>query len=279
MHVGKSPVLAWAVLLFLGFPLVGELIIRLSFQFFGDAWYQSSTDLWTITDVLLLIPFVLHAVSYLFVRRLQHRILSHLWLYVVIAGAIAIVSRLVWAPFDSFTDGMYPWLLVISILFAIVNIAPLVWFARRVSAITFGHSLLFIGLVVAMESPGTIIPLNLLYPSTVSVPYFLALTALAAVHVIVKVTGVWSLVNHKVLASSTRNLLTLVSLFILIGGLQQGVSVGFNDPYVDGVSLLFNMAYGIGQLIVQYGITIAIVYFVRVRKPADGKSTLVNVPA
>ena len=193
----KSPIIVWAVLLFFAFPLVGELTVWLSYQFFGDTWDQSSTDLWTIADGLFLIPFVLHSVSYLFVRRLEHRVLSHLWLYAIIAGAIAIVSRLVFAPFDSFTDGMYRWLFVISILLSITNIALLVWFARRVSAITFGYSLLFIGLVVAMESPGTIIPLNLLYPSTVSVPHSSALVALAAVHVIVKGTAVWLLVNHK----------------------------------------------------------------------------------
>ena len=271
MHVGKSPIIVWAVLLFFGFPLVGELIIRLSFQFFGVTWDQSSTSLRTLTDGLLLIPFVLHSVSYLFVRRLRHRTLSHLWLYAIIAGAIAIVSRLAFAPFDSFTDGIYPWLFVIPILLSITNIALLVWFARRVSAVTFGHSLLFIGLVVAMEYPGTIIPLNLLYPSTVSVPYFSALVALAVVHVIVKGTAVWLLVNHTALASSTRNLLMLVSLFILMGGLQLGVSVGFNDPFVDRISLLINILMGVGQWVIQYGVAVLIVYAVRVRRPLDGE--------
>ena len=130
-----------------------------------------------------------------------------------------------------------------------------------------------------MESPGTFIPLNLLYPSTVSVPYTSASVALAAVHVIVKATGVWSLMNHAALASSTRNLLTLVSLFVLIGGLQLGVSVGFNDPFVDRMSLLINILTGIGQLIVQYGVAVLIAYVVRVREPADAKSTPVNCPA
>lgn len=270
----KSPIVVWAVLLFFGFPLVGELMIRLSFQFFGVTWgHQSSTSLWTFVDRLFLTSFALHAVSYLFVRRLEHQILSHLWLYAITTTAIVIVSRLVVAPFDSLTDGMYLWLFVISILLSITNVALLVWFARRVSAITFGHSLLFIGLVVAMESPGSFIPLNFLYPSTMSVPYQSALVALAAIHVIVKVTGVWSLVNHTVLASSTRYLLTLVSLFILIGGLQLGGSVGFNDPFVDRMSLLMNILTGIGQLIVQYGVAVLIAYVVRVRRPADAKST------
>ncbi len=267
----KSPIVVWAVLLFFGFPLVGELIIRLSLHFFGDTWDQSSTDLWTIADGLLLTPFVLHAVSYLFVRRLDHQVLSHLWLYAIITGAIAIVYRLVVAPFDSFTDGMYRWLFVISIIFSIADIALLVWFARRVSAITFGHALLFIGLVVAMESPGTFIPLNFLYPSTVSVPYSSVLVAMAAVHVIVKAAGVWSLVNQGTITSSMRNLLTLVSLFILIGGLQLGVSVGFNDPFVDRMSLLINILTGIGQLIIQYGVAALLAYAVRVREPLDRK--------
>ena len=265
-------------MLFFAFPLVGEFTVRLSFQFFGETWDQSSTDLWTIADEPLLIPFVLHSVSYLFVRRLEHQVLSHLWLYAIITGAIAIVSRLVFAAFDSFTDGMYSWLFVISILLSITNIAPLVWFARRVSAITFGHSLLFIGLVVAIESPGTIIPLNFLYPSTVSVPYFSALVGLAVVHVIVKGTAVWLLVNHAAFASSTRNLLMLVSLFILMGGLQLGVSVGFNDPFVDRMSLLINILTGIGQLIVQYGVAALIAYVVRVREPLCGRATSVNGP-
>ena len=263
----KSPIVVWAVMLFFGFPLVGELIIRLSFQFFGDTWYQSSTDPWTVANGLLLTSFALHAVSYLFVRRLEHQILSHLWLYAIITVAIAVVSKLVLAPFDSLTDGMYRWLFVISILLTITNIALLVWFARRVSAITFGHSLLFISLVVAMESPGTFIPLNFPYQSTVSAPYSLVLVALATIHVIVKATGVWSLVNHTALASSTRNLLTLVSLFILMSGLQLGVSVGFNDPFVDRISLLINIMTGIGQLVVQYGVAVLIAYAVRVREP------------
>ena len=269
----KSPIVVWAVMLFFGFPLVGELIFWSSFQFFGVTWYQSSTSLWIAPNGLLLASFTLHAVSYLFVRRLEHQILSRLWLYAIITVAIAVVSKLVLAPFDSLTDGMYRWLFVISILLTITNIALLVWFARRVSAITFGHSLLFIGLVVAMESPGTFIPLNFLYPSTVSVPYLSVLVALAAVHVIVKVTAVWLLVNHTALVSSTRNLLTLVSLFILVGGLQLGVSVGFNDPFVDRMSLLINILTGIGQLIAQYGVAVLIAYAVRVRRLADAKAT------
>ena len=278
MHVGKSPILVWVVLLFFGFPLVGELLIWLSFVFFDSTWDQSGASLWTLTYGLLLIPFVLHSVSYLFVRRLKHRILFHLWLYAIIAGAIAIVSRLAVAPFDLDTPDMFGWVMGISAAIFAASLIVLVWFARRESAISFRHSLLFIGLVVAIESPGTFIPLNFLYPSEVSAPYSSVFVALAAVHVIVKVAGVWSLVNHTVLTSSARNLLTVVSLFILLAGLQL-VSVVFNDPYVDGMSLLFNMASGIGQWVVQYGIAIAIVYVVRVRKPADGKSTPVNVPA
>ena len=262
----KSPIVAWAVMLFFGFPLVGELIIRLSFQFFGDTWYQSGASLWTLTDGLLLIPFALHSVSYLFVRRLEHQILSHLWMYAIITGAIGIVSRLVWVPFDLDTPDMFRWSMGISVATFVASLIVLVWFARRESAISFRHSLLFIGLVVVMESPGTFIPLNFLYPSTVSVPYQSALVALAAIHVIVKVTGVWSLVNHTVLASS-RYLLTLVSLFILMGGLQLGGSVGFNDPFVDRMSLLMNILTGIGQLIAQYGVAVLIAYAVRVREP------------
>ena len=102
---------------------------------------------------------------------------------------------------------------------------------------------------------------------------------MAAVHVIVKTTGVWSLVNHVALASSTRNLLTVVSLFILLGGLQLGVSVGFNDPFRDRVSLLINTLTGVGQWVVQYGVVAVIVYVIRIREPIDCKSTPVNGPA
>ena len=71
----------------------------------------------------------------------------------------------------------------------------------------------------------------------------------------------------------------LVSLFILMGGLQLGVSVGFNDPFVDRTSLLINILIGIGQLAVQYSVAILVAYAVRVREPLYGRATPTNRPA
>ena len=266
----KSPIVVWAVALFFGFPLVGELIVWSSFQVFGVSWDQSGTPAWNVTNGLRLTSFVLYVVSYLFVRRLEHRILSRLWLYAIITSAIAVVSAPDLAPFDLFAVGMHRWVFAISILIAIAWVVVLVWFARGVSAISFGHSLLFIGLVAAVESPGTFIPLKFLYPSFVSAPSTPVFAALAVVHVIVSAIGVWSLVNCTALASSARNLLTVVALFVLLGGLQIGVSVAFSNPSYQ-TPLLLNTLIGIGERVVRYGVPSLIVYAVRIREPAKSQ--------
>ena len=187
----------------------------------------------------------------------------------IVIDAVGIVSAVDLAPFDLFAVGMHRWVFAVSILLTIAWVVVLVWFARGVSALSFRHALLFIGLVAAVESWGTFIPLNFLYPSFVSAHSTSVFAALAAVHVVVSAIGVWSLVNHTALASSTRNLLAVVALFVLLGGLQLGVSVTFGDPYRDGMSLLLNTVFGVGQRIVQYGAAALIVYAVRIRRPAE----------
>ena len=88
----RTPTVVWSGLLFFVFPLVGEIIVWLSFQVFGLSWAQERA--WPGADqygafAVILAPL---ALSYLPVRRLSDPVLPWLWLYGIVAGAIAIGS-------------------------------------------------------------------------------------------------------------------------------------------------------------------------------------------
>ena len=258
----RSPILVWAVLLFFGFDLVNELTVYLSTQFFGINWDQFSTSLW-IPNTFYLFYIAIRAVLYPFVRRLGHHMLAQVWLYTVIVSAIGGVAGLVQSPFYSADMGM--WAFGISIIPRIVSLIILVWFARKASIISFRHSLLLIGLVAAMQSPGSFIPSHILAgESFVLVQPISIYIAMLIGQILVGGLAVRSLVNDQIVVSSTRSVLPPTIAMVLLTTALSGASIIWEPVHVP--DLIVPVLYaGIGFLIF-YALAVAITYAVRVRK-------------
>ena len=149
----RTPILVWSGLLFFIFPLAGEIVVWLSFQILGLSWAHKRV--WPGADqygalAVILVPLIL---SYLTVRRLDHPVLPWLWLYGIVASAIMIGSGLILARLDTVTE--FGWgITAVSVVSMIVR----VWFARKVSAESFRHSLLFICLAAPVDVSGSFIP-------------------------------------------------------------------------------------------------------------------------
>ena len=261
----------WGLWLFFGLPLAGELTRWGLLEWLHDTENPSSDSFVTVLGYGLALVVIVNLALYPLVRRLGQPILSQFWLYSVAVAAV----RLAAVTGHGLLEPGPIWGVLVSI-------APpaivLVWFARRASAISFRHSLVFICLAVVLDTPGALLPLEFLYPSLDSAPFTTVFIPLAVVHVIVRAIGVWSFVNYTILESSARNLLAVFCLFIVVGGLQLSVPYAFNDPYRDGISMLLTSLFGIGQWAVQFGVPVLIVYAVRVREPFHGKPTPVNGP-
>ena len=149
----SDAILFWSGLLFFVFPLVGETVVWLAFQILGLSLAQERV--WPGADqygiyAVILVPQVF---SYLLVRRLGHPLLSQLWLYWIVAGAIGIGSGPILVGFESMSS--FQWGITVVSAFSMI---ALVWFARKVSAVSFRHSLLFICLATAVHVPGSFIP-------------------------------------------------------------------------------------------------------------------------
>ena len=101
MGASKSQTVIWAVLLFFGFDILGWFISWLLPELFGVTWNRGTARPWEVPNVFLASPFALLVASYFFVRRLDHHMLSHLWLFAIIFGAIGIIAASATVSFDS----------------------------------------------------------------------------------------------------------------------------------------------------------------------------------
>ena len=271
MHSSKSPIIVWAVVLFFGFHILGELIGWLLLQNFDLTQSLEPARIWEIPNALYVVAFVFMVVPYLFVRRLGHHVLSNLWLYVIIVGAIGLVFGPALASLDSENAQLW-W----ATAFALAQVIVLVWFARRVSAASFRHSLLLIGLVAVMQSPIIFVPPHLhIDPEFVwPVPRYITHLIGGA---LLRGLAVWSLVNAQTVTSSTRTVLPPVLAMVIIAA----VLFGLNSPIwvlvrVEGWSSLLYV--GVSSLIAP-ALAVVITYAVRVRRPADPEGGLKLQPS
>ena len=149
-----GPIVICAALLFLGFPILSEAIAWLSPVSFHITVDQGQPVLLESPNGFFVVAVAILAVSYALVRRLDHQMLPQLWLYAITWGAIDIFSSL---AFNHLAD-THTWLAIAEA----ARLIAVVWFARKVSVISFRHSLLLIGLTAAIQGPFSLFPSQLL---------------------------------------------------------------------------------------------------------------------
>ena len=226
MSSSRSQTVIWAVLFFFGFTLLGLLISWLLPAITGVSWIRTGLP-WEFPNLFLVIPFVLLLASYFLVRRLNHYMLSNLWLYAIVVSTVGFISAPVMASANS-ASTLGWW----ATAFGVASFAALVWFARRTSAMSFRHSLVFIALTaaVAVPNPNNFIPSHLDgYPSVApSLPITITLWAGG---VLLGAIAVWTLANTRTVVSTTRTVLPPVVAILLISASLVAVSAaGLYEP-------------------------------------------------
>ena len=203
-----------ATMLFFGFKILQDFIAApLVLLDFGGDCCRAPMVLWANSNVSYFAPFILLVVSYPFVRRLRHDLLSHLWLYVIIAGVSGLITVL---PALGYLHSMgtSAWLITTSV----PGLVATVWFARKLSAVSFRHSLLFIGLATVLNTSGSFIPPYLLRPdAAIAFPWppHIYVTLLIG-GTLLRGLAVWTLIKEQAVTSSTRTVLLLVMLMGLL---------------------------------------------------------------
>ena len=251
--------LVYATMLFLGFNILREFIAWPLFQTFGLTWGQGQGPMviFEIPELYYWIPFVILVVSYLFVRRLGHQMLSHLWLYAIVASALGLAYH----PSVSETfQSAHAYGLDLAMIEA-ARLIVVVLFARRVSAISFRHSLLFIGLITAMQAPASFLPPHLHTDPAVAWPLNIYITFLVG-GLLLRGLAVWALVNTQAVTSSTKVLLPPVVVIVLLDAALNAVASNVWAPipiYYDWVLPTLIMPV----------LAVLATYAVRVRDPGE----------
>lgn len=260
MVAGKSQTVIWAVLFFFGFTLLGWLISWLLPAITGVSWIRTGLP-WEFPNLFLVIPFVLLLASYFLVRRLNHGMLSNLWLYAIVVSTVGFVSDPVMSSANS-ASTLGWW----ATAFGVTSFAVLVWFARRVSARSFRHSLVFIALTaaVAVPNPNNFIPSPLdSYPSVA--PSFTMQVTLWVGGVLLGVIAVWTLVNTSTVVSGARTVLPPVSAILLLSAALVAISAaGLYEPVDVQDWVMPMLTAGTSSLIVP-ALAVVVTYAVRVR--------------
>ena len=266
MRASNSQIALWAVLLFFGLHLLGELIASLLLQNFDLTWGEGVARFWEIPNVFYLLPFALLVVLYLFVRRLDDHILSNMWLYAIVMGVVGFASVPVTSSFESYSSYLW-WATALGMGRFLI----LVWFARRVSALSFRHSLLLIVLATAMQSPISFIPPHVHVDPKFVWPVPVYLSQLFG-GVLLRGFAVWSLVNVRLVTSSTKSVLMVVIAMLLLVAVLFGVTINIwaRISEQDWLPMLF---VGVSSLVAP-AFTVVITYAVRVRRPAEPESGL-----
>ena len=262
MGSSRVQILIWAVLFFFGFTLLGWLIWLLLPVISGVTWVRTGLP-WEFPNIFLVIPFGLLVASYFFVRRLNHRLLSHLWLYAIVVSTIGLISIPVMASLHSSSAPVW-W----GTAFGLAGFIAIIWFARKISTISFRHSLLFIALTsaVAVPNPNNFIPSHLdAYPSVG--PSLTIAIALWAGAVLLGVLAAWTLANSQTVVSTTRTVLPPVLAVPLLSAANMALAAtGFvrPDSILDWIVLM--LTAGLSSLMVPT-LAVVITYAVRVRGP------------
>ena len=228
---------------------------------------DSLSAFWKLFIYSVPIPALLSLALYPLVRRLGRPMLSRLWECYMVLTAVAFLNGMAINMLLDIFDWRTFWFLMS------LPLVVLVWFARQVTAISFKHALLFIGLVMVFQFPGVLLPLHLLAPTfsgiDVSWQTNVVYTVTAMAHLIVGAAGVWYMVNPASIVSSTRNLLAAVGSVIVLSALLGGVSVAWEaGVYDDGGGLpLFIIKWNIVVGAATSAIVVMITYVARIRGP------------
>ena len=260
MGSSRFQIIIWAALFFFGFTLLGALISWLLPVISGITWVRTGHP-WEFPNLFLVIPFVLLLASYLSVRRLNHPLLSHLWLYAIVVSAIGFISAPVMASANS-ASTLGWW----ATAFGLASFIVLVWIARRISVMLFRHSVLFIALAaaVAVPNPNNFIPSHLdAYPSVApSLPITITLWAGG---VLLGILAVWALGNTETVVSTTKTMLPPVIMMLAAALIALGAAYVVESVHVlDWIVPM--LTAGLSSLIAP-ALAAAITYAVRVRRP------------
>ena len=257
LDANRFHVAIWAGMLFLGFHLLGGVIDWLSSNSFGIPSNEATAIPWGFPDVLLAIPFALLVGSYLIVRRSPHPVLSQLWVYAIVVGALGLASGPILASLDS--SDTLGWG---ATAFGLARFAALVWFAQRVSMISFGHSLLFIGLVSVLESPSSFYLVQLQSNPRIewSTPIFVTLVTGA---LLLRGFAVWALFNVRTIVSSSVALVLSSAVMIVSVAVLFGLSTIFSTP--DGLRDMLLVGLAAASSLIAPALALAVTYAIRIR--------------
>ena len=213
-------VVIWAVMLFFGYRILSEFVAGTVILIdFGTDCCWATPILWATSNVTYFVPFTLIVVSYPFVRRLRHDLLSYLWLYLIIVGITGIITILSVSPVFHSMETVV-WLVAVR---EAVGLVATVWFARKLSAYSFESSLLFIGLTTVLPVPSSFISPQFHAVSLIAWTPHMYITLLIG-GTLVRGLAVWSLTKVHDVTSSTRGVLLLVMPLILLGTALNGLA-------------------------------------------------------
>ena len=257
------PIIVCATMLFFGFRTLHEFIAApLILLDFGGDCCRAPMVLWATSKVSYFVPFILLVVSYPFVRRLRHDLLSHLWLYVIIVGGIGLITVLPALGYFHLI-GKYVWLITTS---EAVRLVAIVWFARKLSAVSFRYSLLFIGLATVLQSPATFIPPQHHMPPAVAWPLPIYITLLIG-GTLLRGLAVWTLIKVQTVTSSTRTALPPLVAMVLPAAALYALVVNVWPP--------FPMYYEwILPMLIVPALAVVLTYAVRVRGSGEPQPSM-----
>ena len=261
MGANRFQIAIWAGVMFFGFNLLGGQVSRLLIENFGVDWNQAHARPWDFPNVFLAAPLTLLVLSYLHVGHLKHDILAHLWLYAIIAGAIGLISGPVLASFHTAetlgwgTSG-----------FGLARFIVLVWFARKASAISLGHSLLFIGLISVMESTGGFHLARLQDDPPIEWPIPIYVTLVTG-EALLRGFAVWTLVKIRTVTSYTRIVALLAVVMVVSVAALFGLATVFSTP--SRIQDLFVPGFAALSWMIAPALAMVVTYAVRVRRRTD----------
>ena len=269
--------LCWALLLYFGLWLVGELTAWASFEFFGAVLFVTSSTEGIAPVAFRLIPALLLLATLPYVGRQQHQVLWHLWIYFIVVTIFwqlsdyALVNTMIWSLSDYPPDPLTiepaamevwanraiylsPWIL-------------LVWFARRVSTRSFHYAVLFIGLVAAMGSPGSVVAQLYGWEGVHTPPNAVFLVMMVG-KIAVGIVAVWTLLNIELLVATFLRLIGLVAFLVLLPMALVALAIAYPDVTSD-LSMLPSPWVHFVDIGSKYGVVIIVAYFLRIRN-SDG---------
>ena len=252
-------IVVWSAMLFFGYRILSELVAGTVILIdFGIDCCWAPPVLWAKSNVTYFIPFTLVVVSYPFVRRLRHDLLSYLWLYLIIVGILGMIAILSVSPVFHSMETVV-WLVAVR---ETVGLVATVWFARKLSAYSFESSLLFIGLTTVLTVPSSFILPQFHADSPIAWTPYMYITLLIG-GTLVRGLAVWSLIKVHDVTTSTMSVLLLVLPMVLLGTALNGLVFNVWAP-----APVDNYGWVLPMLVVP-ALAVVLTYAVRVRGPGE----------